>query len=254
MLDAIGDQALEAVSGVYRDMLVVPGFWACIRSIRKIWRLTSNWGFSFNSSVRSTMEHLMQSSAGFCADFPLFQSDHQRNDLDPAGPCPHQCYRRIVHSPGPGAHVCIVGTGFEDAAGGPHEVHIDFHQLGAAKIDGTHCFYHYILDHFSDVGPHLIADSLLKERVLPALIRIASVGAASGHGRDFWAVYASHIGNMNTDELKRKLEREIPEVVSLIRRQPMGLAAEAGLDSILSRFMQLMHLLTTAGTNPFPCR
>jgi hypothetical protein len=252
VLDVIGLPALDGLNDVYRELYVlVPGFWACIKSVRRIFRNIK--GFTFNSSDRSTMERLMRSANSFCADFPLFQVDHQKDDLDPAGPCPSQCYRRIVNTRGPGAHVCIVEAGHEDSAGGPHGVHIDPHQIAASRIDGTHCFYQYLLDHFSDVGPHLIADTLFKDRIIPALVRIVSVAGATNQGATPWALAASRLASMDTEQIKRRLEVEIPGLISLIHIQPFGLSAEATIDRIVSRFLQVMGMLMSGGLNPFPC-
>jgi len=253
VLDAIGEPALEAVIAVYKEMFVVPGFWTCIRSIRRIWRQPLNWGFSFNSFDRSAMEKLMQASSEFCADFPLFQADHQRNDSTPSSPCPHQCYRRIVRALGPGAHVCIVESGREDPAGGPHDVHIDFHQLGTSRIDGTHCFYQYLLDHFRDVGAHLIADTLLRDRIIPALVRIVALQASTGSTMP-WPVFAARLDSIKTDDVKRKLEAEIPGLVLLLRTaSPFPLAVDATIEQLVNKFLQVMKMIVATGDNPSPC-
>ena len=46
---------------------------------------------------------------------------------------------------------------------------------GATRFPhGTHCLYKYLLDHFQDEGAHLIADTLLKDRIIPREAEILS--------------------------------------------------------------------------------
>jgi hypothetical protein len=229
VLSAIGSSALDIVQRNFTAAnSKLPGFWAQVRSIRQIWGGSSE-GFTFNVVNRCTLEMLMKASKQFCADCALFQSDHQK-------PVPRQCYRQLMGALGPGLHVCIVEPGREDASGGPHEIHIDFHQIATSNIAGGKCFYSYILDHMQDVGPHLILD-LVIPKLMEVLKRKPIV----------WGPDARKI-------LEIELKAELGAVADLIRWFPGG---EQAVNAVVNRVVELvsmyMDMTNKGGLNPVPC-
>ena len=229
VLDAIGLANLEVVKRNYFIAASkLPGFWAQVRSIRETWGGSSE-GFTFNCDDRGALERMLQGSSQFCADWDLFQSDHQK-------PVPTQCYRQLMARLGPGLHVCIVKFGYEDCAGGPHSIHIDHHQIATATMANGRCFYSYILDHMVDVGPHLIMDL-----IIPAVLKLLKANPID------WG------SDTAKETFGRLLQAELGGIAALIRRVHGEELVNKVVNDVVDYISSWMILLTKSGVNPAPC-
>jgi hypothetical protein len=151
VLDDIGPVLLEVIKNVYNRTLAVPAIWPHVRSIREIWK-TSSEGFMFNCDDPRTFETLLKNSDKFCADLSAGQAMHQKNEWSQN----RQCYREMGVVGKPGLHICIVSPGQETSDGGVHNMHIDYHQLGKLKTKKCNCWYAGLNAHFSDVGAWIV--------------------------------------------------------------------------------------------------
>jgi hypothetical protein len=129
-----------------------PGIWPKIRWLHEVY----NWGSSrgiwccIPSEDAISIRQQLKSSPRFCSDMAIGQSTHQKGSHHIDAATPSQCYRELGKVGEAGLHICIkIGS---SEFGEWHNIHIDPHQIGAAKGKKCSCWYAKTKHHFDDVG------------------------------------------------------------------------------------------------------
>jgi len=145
-------------------------------------------------------------------------SDHQSQD---GKRCLRHTFRELVGG-GEGLHVCIVMKGYRtiDPWGGPHDIHIDKHQIMCTRRKGPDltlnyltpnppdmtglCSYDGLIDHAKDAIPYFLKKWGILSNIDKAVSAYSALCQMSG-GPD----------GVDPGQLRKLITQEIPELPSV---------------------------------------